>query len=107
MSTQNRYQLLNHKRACIGLFSMFIGLLGLYMYLVSATVMHVVLQTETRQEIKSISSDISVLENRLIVAQHKVSKSIASLEGFTEVNDKVFIDRAPESLLLSNTNRTQ
>ena len=86
---------------------MFIGLLGLYMYLVSATVMHVVLQTETRQEIKSISSDISVLENRLIVAQHKVSKSIASLEGFTAVNDKVFIDRAPESLVLSNTNRTQ
>ena len=63
------------------------------MYLLSATVMHVVLQTEFKQETKSVNSQISELENRLIIAQHKVSSDIASLQGFTAVTDKVFLDR--------------
>jgi len=95
------------KRLFIGFLSIFVGILGLYMYLVSATVMHVVLQTEYRQEAKTIRSDVSTLENRLIVAQHKVSSNIASLQGFTSITEKIFIDRTPASLVLSDSNRTQ
>ena len=43
--------------------------------------MHVVLQTENTQELKKINSDISELENKLILAQHKVSADIASMQG--------------------------
>lgn len=77
------------------------------MYLVSATVMHVVLHTEIEQEVKQINSEISILENRLILAQHKVSANIASLEGYTSITEKIFIDRTPASLVLSETTQTQ
>jgi len=77
------------------------------MYLVSATVMHVVLQAEYKQETKSVYSNISALENRLIIAQHKVSSDIATLQGFTAITEKVFIDRSPASLVLSEVIRAQ
>ncbi len=107
MTKKKTFNFINEKSLFIGFLSVFVGLLGLYMYLVSATVMHVVLQTEFRQEAKSVASDVSTLENRLIIAQHKVSSDIASMQGFTAITEKVFIDRAPDSLVLSETGRTQ
>ena len=107
MTKKKNKHILNEKNLFFMMGSVFVSLLGLYMYLVSATVMHVVLHTEVNQEINRINSDISELENRLIVAQHKVSSSIASLDGFTTVNEKIFIDRTPASLVLSQQNRQQ
>lgn len=107
MTKRTKTLLLNEKNLFFMMSTLFVCLLGAYMYLVSATVMHVVLQTEINQEVNRINSDISELENRLILAQHKVSSSIASLDGFTTINDKVFIDRTPDSLVLGQQNRPQ
>lgn len=107
MTKRKDNRILTEKHLFFGLLSVFVSLIAVYMYLVSATVMHVVLQTELQQETKQVQSKISSLENRLIVAQHKVSADIASLRGFTEVTDKVFIDRAPASLVLSDTSQPQ
>jgi len=107
MTRQKHNRIVTDKSLFICALGTFVCLLGVYMYLVSATVMHVVLQTEYKQEAKSVHSDISALENRLIIAQHKVSSDIATMQGFTAITEKVFIDRAPASLVLSETIRAQ
>jgi uncharacterized membrane-anchored protein YitT (DUF2179 family) len=73
----------------------------LYMYFVSASVVHVVMRKELDQEIARISSEISILENDYIKAQHKVSSDIASLQGYKKTAQKIFIDRSSDSLVLS------
>lgn len=104
MTKRQTNKIITEKRLFFVLASTFVLLVGLYMYLVSATVMHVVLQTENSQALKVVNSDISELENQLILAQHKVSSDIASMQGYTAITEKVFIDRAPDSLVLGNTN---
>lgn len=84
------------------LCSLLVGLIFTYMYLLSATVLHVVMRTEIDQQIRLIGSDISELESQFIVAQHKVSADIASLQGYTQASKKIFIDRTPDSLVLSS-----
>ena len=93
--------LLTEKALCMLLLGSCVSLFGLYMYLVSASVVHVVMRTETNQEISHISSDISSLESIYIKSQHRVSSDIATLQGFQKVSDKVFIDKSVDSLVLS------
>lgn len=76
-----------------------------YIYFISAAVVHVVMRTEVSQEVTKIASEISELEGEYIEAQHRVSSDIASLQGYTEAAEKIFIDRTPSSLVLS-TNRS-
>lgn len=76
-------------------------LFALYIYFISASVVHVVMRTEVSQEVTRIASEISELEGEYIEAQHRVSSDIASLQGYVETQDKVFIDRTPASLVLS------
>ena len=90
------------KIACIGLFLLCLGLVVLYMYLLSASVIHVVIQKETKQSIVTLNSEVSQLENRYMDAHHQVSAQIASLEGYSEIKEKVFIDRTPSTLVLSS-----
>jgi len=75
-----------------------------YIYFVSASVVHVVMRKEINQEIASLSSYVSRLESKYIDSQHKVSNDIASMDGFVEVNEKIFIDRTETSLVLSGNN---
>jgi hypothetical protein len=72
------------------------------MYFVSASIVHVVIRTETGQEMKKVSYEISLLEGRFIEAQHKVSADIASLQGYTQTSKKVFIDRTAPAFVLSD-----
>lgn len=83
--------------ACSLLVSVFV----LYIYFVSASVTHVVMRQELNQEIAEINSHISQLESQYIEAQHEVSIDIASRNGYTKAEDKVFITRTPTSLVLS------
>ena len=73
----------------------------LYIYFISASVVHVVIRTEIDQEITKIATEISELEGQYIEAQHKVSSDIASLQGYTQTGAKIFIDKTPASLVLS------
>lgn len=89
------------KAAFAGLASLSMVLFALYVYFISASVVHVVMRTEISQEITKIASEISELEGEYIEAQHRVSSDIASLQGYTQTQSKVFIDRTPSSLVLS------
>lgn len=89
------------KMLFVGLSSLCMVLFALYIYFISAAVVHVVIRTEIGQEIAQISSEISELEGKYIAAQHKVSKDIASLQGYVQTQEKLFIDKTPSSLVLS------
>lgn len=90
------------KIICLSLAGMTVALFGLYIYFISATVAHVVIRKEVSQDLVAMHTDISQLETDYIDAQHRVSEEIASLEGYQPIVDKVFIDRNPSSLVLSN-----
>ncbi len=84
--------------AGIGLSLVFIVL---YMYFLSASVVHVVMRKEIDKEIVALGSSLSTLETDFIEAQHAVSEDIASLKGYEHADSKVFIDRGETSLVLS------
>lgn len=94
-------QLLTDKTIFLSLAFLCLSLVALYMYFVSASVLHVVMRTEMSQENTKIASDISALESKYIAAQHKVSSDIASLQGYQKTTTKVFIDRGKSSLVLN------
>lgn len=82
--------------------SLLVCLFGLYVYFVSVSVLHVVMQQEVERNITALHSEISKLEAEYIKAQHAMSNDIASLQGYVEVSDKIFIDRSQSTLVLSD-----
>ena len=73
---------------------------ALYMYFLSASVVHVVMRKEVDKEISSLSSSVGSLEAEYIEKQHSVSEDIASLRGFKKTSDTIYIDRTTGTLSL-------
>ena len=86
----------------VALTSTLLLLFAAYVYFVSASIVHVVIRQEVQQEITAISSEISELETHYISLQHSVSEEIATQNGFVAANDKIYIDRSPANLVLSD-----
>jgi len=84
--------------------STLLSIFVLYMYFVSAAVAHVVLRKEIDREIARESSYVSQLESKYIAAQHSISADIASLAGYEETSDALFINRTKTNLVLSENN---
>lgn len=101
MNTVAQRTLHIEKLLFVSLSSLCMVLFALYIYFISASVVHVVIRTEIGQELAQISSEISELEGAYIAAQHRVSKDIASLQGYVQTQEKLFIDKTPSSLVLS------
>jgi len=76
-------------------------LIAVYIYFVSATVMHVVERKETMNKVAQKNSEISKLETIYIAAQHSVSADIATLDGFVVSDKKIFVSRTPDTAALS------
>jgi len=74
-------------------------LASLYIYLLSSTVVHVVMQKEVTKELQNVSSQIAQLEATYIEQQHSMSNEVATLQGFVTVTQKVFIDKGQSSLV--------
>ncbi len=87
-----------------GAFSFILLASALYMYLLCASVAHVVARKEIGQEIASISSEIGIRESEYIAAQHAVSVDIASLHGFTLAESKTFVKPTQTTFVLSKNN---
>lgn len=82
--------------------SLLVLMLCLYMYFVSASVMHVVMRKEVDTHIAEASTVISELESTYIEMQHNVSSDIATHRGFVVADKKIFIDRSEDTLVLRN-----
>jgi hypothetical protein len=82
------------------LFAAIVVLVGLYIYFLSASVVHVVMRKETTRLITEVSSHIATLEGRYIEAQHRVSDAVATLDGYQKPTEKIFVERGEPSLVL-------
>jgi len=71
-----------------------------YTYFLCVSVVNVVMRQEIDTEIARVSNDITKLEARYIDAQARVTKEEATLRGFATSNEKVYVARDPESLVL-------
>ena len=87
---------------CIGLFLVSIAL---YIYFLSLSVIHVVMRKEAVHNLNELRSEIARLESSYIEAQHKISMEVATVGGFTETENKVFISRAEQNLVYSSGNQ--
>ena len=81
------------KRLIIGLFLGVGGLCALYMYLISASIIHVVLQRETEQSIGKHAAKLGVLEHQFLTRRDGITVNLALAEGFVPVSGKNFASR--------------
>lgn len=86
-----------HTSLCAGLLLLSIFA---YMYFLTLSVVHVVLRQETSEKINSLRSEIALLESEYIEARHDISDQIATLEDFSQSQEKIFIHRGESSLVL-------
>jgi hypothetical protein len=96
-------QIQTEKRYVVLATGLLLCLGAVYMYLLSATVMHVVVRKETTQSMKEVNSQIAALETEYIKAQHAVSERVAALPGFVLTPDKIFIERNETTLVVRDT----
>ncbi len=87
-----------HTSLCVGLFLLSIFA---YMYFLSLSVVHVVLREEATEKINTLHDEIAYLESEYIEARYRISDEIASLDDFSLTEDKIFIYRGKDSLVLS------
>ena len=62
-----------------------------YMYFLSLSVVHVVMRKEVIQQTNQLRSEIAFLETEYIEAHHTISTRVATLDGFNQVENKIFI----------------
>lgn len=96
-------QIHTEKRLLVALGGLLLCLGMVYMYLLSATVMHVVVRKETTQSMSEINSKIATLETEYIKAQHRISERVAALPGFVATPEKIFIERSDTTLVVRDT----
>ena len=71
-----------------------------YMYFLSLSVVHVVMRKEATAQIGQLRSDIANLEASYIEAKHQISAKVATIDGFSQNQEKIFISKAEQSLVL-------
>ncbi len=100
MNTELLKNIYTDKRAFMVLSFMAILFFTLYIYFISASIVHVVIRTEINHDTTEIASEISTLESKYIAVQHKVSSDVATLNGYQKAPEKIFIDRSEDTLAL-------
>ncbi len=76
----------------------------LYVYFVAASVLNVVVRKDAENGKATLQSEIAVLETSIIAAQHTISERLATLDGFTADENKIFVTRETASNLVLGTN---
>jgi hypothetical protein len=73
---------------------------GVYLYFLNLSVVHVVMRKEVLAEQNHVRTEIAELETSYIEAQHKIAGRIANLDGYSIDTAKIFITRGQDSLVL-------
>lgn len=74
------------------------------MYFLSLSVVHVVMRKEATAQIGQLRSEIAKLETSYIEAKHQISAKVANLDGFNETDEKIFISKTEQNLVLRSEN---
>lgn len=73
---------------------------GLYVYFVSASVVHVIVHKEVDREIATLNSHISELETQYLAAKDAITREDAYARGFVEQPAKVvYVTKRPTGLV--------
>ncbi len=91
--SQRKLQIKNRFITAVCLAGLISGVVA-YMYFLSISVVHVVMRKEVIQETVQLRSEIAFLETEYIEANHIISNRVATLDGFKEVQAKIFISSA-------------
>ena len=89
------------RKLFFGALSLLLTVFASYVYFVSASIVHVVVRKEINHETTEMSSYVSELESTYISSKRSVDIVLAREYGFTDVTEKIYIDRTPASLVLS------
>jgi hypothetical protein len=73
-----------------------------YLYFLNISVIHVVMRQEALQDVKTLQTEIAVLESAYIEAQHVIAARIATLDDFNSDAEKIFVTRDSASLVLGS-----
>lgn len=73
----------------------------LYVYFLSASVVHVVMRQEVVRAMKAEQTNVAALEASYMDAQHRLSANVANLDGYQKIEEKVFLSRVPATLVLN------
>lgn len=80
-------------------FVVLLFLCGLYMYLLSASVIHVVINKETEASVYEVGSEIAALEAEYMEIQQSISEDVVEKKGYISAGEKIFIDMGSASLV--------
>jgi hypothetical protein len=83
----------------LGLLGVFVGV---YLYFLNLSVVHVVMRKEVLADQNQIRTEIASLETSYIEAQHKIAGRIAYLDGYSIDTAKIFVTRGQDSLVLKD-----
>jgi hypothetical protein len=81
-------------------FVVLLALVSVYMYYVSVSVVHVVMRKEAVHNRSLLVSEIALLETQYINARHAISERLADLDGYGDIEKKVFLSRSNENLVV-------
>lgn len=70
-----------------------------YIYLLSFSVIHVVMGREAEEKTNLVQSEIASLEAEYMQLQHKISGEIVTQSGYVKVVDKVFLQKGQVDLV--------
>jgi hypothetical protein len=91
---------LNIGEQTLVLATLLLVFVGVYLYFLNLSVVHVVMRKEVIAEQNQIRTEIAELETSYIEAQHKIAGRIAHLDGYSIDTAKIFVTRGEDSLVL-------
>lgn len=84
---------------CLGVL---VGAVVAYLYFLNVSVVHVVMRQDASADIKALETEIAILESAYIDAQHTIASRIATLDGYAQETEKIFVSRDNAGLVLRN-----
>ena len=101
MTRRNTTPYHREQRLFFGAVSVLFILFVLYVYFISASVVHVIARKEVDREIAHVASAIGDLEFAYITAKHAITPERLAQYGFLSApSQKIYIEKAPTNLVL-------
>ncbi len=101
MTRTNTTPYRKEQRLFFSALSLFILLFSLYIYFISAAVVHVVARKEIDRELAQVNSHIGDMESTFISVKQAITPETIGQYGFTNAaQKKVYVAKAPANLVL-------
>lgn len=70
-----------------------------YVYLLSMSVVHVVISREADERISDLQGEIAALESVYMEKQHAISTEVVENKGYVTTNEKIFLSRGNAAMV--------